>query len=108
MLLTEQDAVMKKWCLMIRLRWEARAICVSSLQSGPLCPLWKHAVSNIFPTPASPDEGEFLRMPGVGLHDVAIGDQRFAPIRAGQGIAPGGAAQGYCGLAGAPFAFTEQ
>ena len=25
-------------------------------------------------------------MPGVGLHDVAMGDQRSAPIRAAQGI----------------------
>ena len=59
MLATEQDAVMKKWC---------------------------HAVSNIFPPPASRDEGKFLPMPGVGLHDVAKGDQRFVPIGAAQGI----------------------
>lgn len=26
MLVTEQDAVMKKWCPMIRLRWEARPL----------------------------------------------------------------------------------
>ena len=35
-------------------------------------------------------------MPGVGLHDVAMGDQRSAPIAraAAQGIAPVRAAQG--------------
>lgn len=41
-------------------------------------------------------------MPGVGLHDVAMGDQRSAAIRraaqgiprTAQGIAPNGAAQG--------------
>jgi hypothetical protein len=72
----------------------SQAICVQSLQSGPQRPLSQHAVSNVFPTPASRDEGAFLPMPGVGLHDVAMGDQRSAPIRAAQGIAPVGAAQG--------------
>jgi hypothetical protein len=33
-------------------------------------------------------------MPGVGLHDVAMGDQRFAPIRAAEGIASIRTAQG--------------
>jgi hypothetical protein len=74
----------------------SQATCVQSLQSGPLCPLQKHAVSNLFPPPASRDEGAFLPMPGVGLHDVAMGDQRSAPIAraAAQGIAPVRAAQG--------------
>ena len=39
----------------------------------------------------SRDEGKFLPMPGGGLHDVAMGS---APIRAAEGSASIGAAQG--------------
>jgi len=57
MLLTEQDAVMKKWCPMIRLRWESRPLAFNRFQSGPRRPLSQHDVSNLFPAPASRDEG---------------------------------------------------
>src|SRR6516225_2887784 len=48
------------------------AVCLQSLQSGPQRPFQEHAVSNVFPTPASPDEGAFLPVPGIRLHDVAM------------------------------------
>jgi hypothetical protein len=38
--------------------------------------------------------GNFFRCQGGGLHDVAMGDQRSAPTRAADGIAPIRAAQG--------------
>ncbi len=34
MLLTEQDAVMKKWCPMIRLRWESRPLAFNRSNPG--------------------------------------------------------------------------
>ena len=34
MLVTEQDAVMKKWCPMIRLRWEARPFAFNRSNPG--------------------------------------------------------------------------
>ena len=62
------------------------AICLQPLQSGLQSPLSQRAVSNVFSTPASSDEGAFLSMPGRGLHDVAMGNPRSAPVRAAQGI----------------------
>jgi hypothetical protein len=35
MLVTEEDAVMKKWCPMIRLRWEQRAFAFNRSNPGP-------------------------------------------------------------------------
>ena len=34
MFVTEQDAVMKKWCPMIRLRWEARPFAFNRSNPG--------------------------------------------------------------------------
>jgi hypothetical protein len=62
------------------------AFCVQSFQSRPQRSLQKHDVSNVFPTPASSDEGAFLPVPGFGLHDVAMGDQRPASGRTAQGM----------------------
>jgi hypothetical protein len=57
-------------------------------------------------------------MPGVGLHDVAMGDQRSAPSQepprkgslpeSHKGSPPSEPRKGYCGLAGTPFTFTAQ
>ena len=63
-----------------------QAVCVQPLQSGHQRPRQEHAVSNVFPAPASPDEGAFFPLPGGGVHDVAMGDQRSVTIRAAQGI----------------------
>ena len=35
MLVTEEDAVMKKWCPMIRLRWEERTFAFNRSNPGP-------------------------------------------------------------------------
>ena len=85
MLVTEEDAVMKKWCPMIPASLGAEAIWLHSLQSGPQRPLQQHAVSDVFRSPASSDERAFLSVSGIGVHDVAMGDQQSAPDRA-QGI----------------------
>ncbi len=94
MLLTEQDAVMKKWCPMIRLRWETRPFAYNRSNPGRSARFRNMLYRIFFPRLHHEMRGKFLPMPGVGLHDVAMGDQRSAPIRAEQGIAPSRAAQG--------------
>jgi hypothetical protein len=42
MLVTEQDAVMKKWCPMIRLRWESRPFAFNRSNPGT-----EHRVKNM-------------------------------------------------------------
>src|SRR5262249_60313042 len=64
----------------------AEAVCLQSLQSGSQRAPQQHAVSDVFPTAASPDEGTLLPMPGVRLHDVAMGNQGSAPVGAAEGI----------------------
>jgi hypothetical protein len=85
MLVTEQDAIINKRCPMIRLRRESRPFAFNRSHPGrkERVKSWPH---KMFSTPALPDEAELVPMPGVGLHDVAMGDQRSAPIRAAQGI----------------------
>jgi len=61
-------------------------IRVQSFQSRPQGSLQERAVSHVFPASPSPDAGAFLPVPGIGLHDVAMGDQHAAPIRTAQGI----------------------
>jgi hypothetical protein len=85
MLVTEQDAVMKKWCPMIRLRWESRPFAYNRSNPGRSARFRNMLYRIFFPTPAPRREGAFLPMPGVGLHDVAMGDQRSSPTRAAQG-----------------------
>jgi hypothetical protein len=38
MLVTEEDAVMKKWCPMVRLRWEQRPFAFNRSNPGPKRP----------------------------------------------------------------------
>src|ERR1700755_1882316 len=66
----------------------SQTIFVQSLQSRPQRPLSQHDVSNLFPTPASRDERAFLPMPGIRMHDVAMGNERtvVAIVRAAQGL----------------------
>jgi hypothetical protein len=63
-----------------------QALCIQSLESGPQGPLSQRSVPNVFPAPAPPDEGAFLPMPGGGVHDVAMGDQRSVTDGTAQGI----------------------
>jgi hypothetical protein len=56
---------------------------------GPHRPLSQHAVSNVFPTPASRDEGKFLPMPGIGLKAQYQGPyhgQHFDTVWASGGV----------------------
>jgi hypothetical protein len=86
MLVTEQDAIMKKWCPMSRLRWESRPFAYNRSNPGRSARFRNMLYRIFFPTPAPRHEGAFLPTPGVGLHDVAMGDQSSAPTRAAQGI----------------------
>jgi hypothetical protein len=94
MLITEQDAVMKKWCPMIRLRWESRPFAYNRSNPGRSARFRNMPYRIFFPRLHHEMRGKFLPMPRVGLHDVAMGDQRSTPIRAAEGIASIGAAQG--------------
>jgi hypothetical protein len=62
------------------------ALRVQPLQPGPQGALPQHIVSNVLSAPASPDARAFLPMPGVGLHDVALGEQGAVPDGTAQGI----------------------
>jgi hypothetical protein len=64
------------------------ASCVQSLQSGPGRSLSQHDVSNLFPASASRDERAFFPMPGIGVHDVAMGGEESTASISGaaQGI----------------------
>jgi hypothetical protein len=64
----------------------AEAICLQPLQPGPQSPFQERHISDVLPTPASPDERAFLSMPGRGVHDVAMGSQHSAPAGKAQGI----------------------
>ena len=86
MLITEQDAIMKKWCPMIRLRWKARPFAFNRSNPGRSARFRNMMYRIFFPRLHHEMRGHFFPMPGVGLHDVAMGDQRSAPIRAAHGI----------------------
>jgi hypothetical protein len=86
MLVTEQDAVVNKRCPMIQLRRESRSFAFNRSNPGrkERAKSWLHWM--FFPRLHYQMRGEFLPMPGVGLHDVAMGDQRSLPNRAAHGI----------------------
>jgi hypothetical protein len=73
MLVTEQDAVMK-WCPMIRLRWEARPFAHNRCNPGRSARFRNMLYRIFFPRLHHEMRGAFLPMPGVGLHDVAMGN----------------------------------
>jgi hypothetical protein len=91
MLITEQDAVMKKWCPMIRLRWESRPFAYNRSNPGRSARFRNMLYRIFFPRLRHEMRGNFFR---CRLHDVAMGDQRSTPIRAAEGIASIGAAHG--------------
>jgi hypothetical protein len=96
MLVTEQDAVMNKWCPMIWLRRESRPVAFNGSNPGPR----ERVKSWLY--------GMFFRR----LHDQMRENFRCQ----GSGCMmwrwetndPSEPRKGYCGLAGGPFAFTAQ
>jgi hypothetical protein len=99
MLVTEQDAVMKKWCPMVRLRWESRPFAFNRSNPGP-----KGRVRNIlyrmfFPRLHHQMRGHFFRCQGAGCM-MWRWESKDPPLSSAE------PRKGYCGLAGAPFTFT--
>jgi hypothetical protein len=93
MFVTEEDAVMKKWCPMVRLRWGSPPLPLAYNRSNPGR---KNRVKNViyrmfFPRLHHQMRGHFFRCQGAGcmMWRWESKDQR-----------PPGAPRGYCGLAG--------
>src|SRR6266850_181975 len=66
MLVTEEDAVMKKWCPMIRLRWEQRAFAFNRSNPGPKGRLNNMLYRMFFPRLHHQMRGHFFRCQGSG------------------------------------------
>ena len=102
MLVTEQDAVMKKWCPMIRLRWEARPLAFNRSNPGRSARFRNMLYRVFFPRLHHEMRGHFFRCQGSGCmmwrwetkDPPAIRRAAQGIPRAAQGIAPIGAAQG--------------
>ena len=86
MLVTEEDAVMKKWCPMIRLRWEERPFAFNRSNPGPKARLKNVMYRMFFPRLHHQMRGHFFRCQGAGCMMWLMGDQRSAPGSAAQGI----------------------
>ena len=66
MLVTEEDAVMKKWCPMIRLRWESRPFAFNRSNPGPKDRLKNMFYRMYFPRLHHQMRGHFFRCQGAG------------------------------------------
>ena len=66
MLVTEQDAVMKKWCPMIRLRWEARPFAFNRSNPGRSARFRNMMYRVFFPRLHHEMRGHFFRCQGSG------------------------------------------
>ena len=66
MLVTEQDAVMKKWCPMIRLRWEARPLAFNRSNPGRSARFRNMMYRMFFPRLHHEMRGHFFRCQGSG------------------------------------------
>jgi len=99
MLVTEEDAVMKKWCPMIRLRWEQRAFAFNRSNPGPKGRLNNMLYRMFFPRLHHQMRGHFFRCQGSGCMMWRWETRNPRPSEP---------RKGYCGLAGAPFTLTEQ
>ena len=66
MLLTEHDAVMKKWCPMIRLRWEARPFAFNRSNPGRSARFRNMLYRMFFPRLHHEMRGNFFRCQGSG------------------------------------------
>jgi hypothetical protein len=97
MLVTEEDAVMKKWCPMIRLRWEQRPFAFNRSNPGPKDRLKNMLYRMFFPRLHHQMRGHFFRCQGSGCMMWRWESKDPRPPR-----------KGYCGLAGTPFMSTGQ
>jgi len=66
MLVTGQDAVMKKWCPMIRLRWEARPFAYNRSNPGRSARFRNMLYRMLFPRLHHETRGHFFRCQGSG------------------------------------------
>ena len=99
MLVTEEDAVMKKWCPMIRLRWEERPFAFNRSNPGPKGRFKNMLYRMFFPRLHHQMRGHFFRCQGAGcmMWRWETNNPHPTELR-----------KGYCGLAGTPFTFTAQ
>jgi hypothetical protein len=95
MFVTEEDAVMKKWCPMVRLRWEERPFAFNRSNPGPKGRIRNMLYRMFFPRLHHEMRGHFFRCQGAGcmMWRWEAKDARPSETR-----------KGYCGLAGSPFA----
>jgi hypothetical protein len=112
MLVTEQDAVMKKWCPMIRLRWESRPFAFNRSNPGPKGRFRNMLYRMFFPRLHHQMRGHFFRCQGSGcmMWRWETKDPPPPPLdpRDPRKGPPSEPRRGYCGLAGTPFMFTAQ
>ena len=94
MLVTEEDAVMKKWCPMVRVRWGPnRPLAYNRNNPGPKARFNNVVFRMFFPRLHHQMRGHFFRCQGAGcmMWRWATKDSRPSETR-----------KGYCGLAGTP------
>jgi hypothetical protein len=117
MLVTEQDAVMKKWCPMIRLRWEARPLAFNRSNPGRSARFRNMLYRMFFPRLHHEMRGHFFRCQGSGCmmwrwetKDPPPTEEprKGSPPESRKGSPAAEPRRGYCGLAGTPFTFTAQ
>jgi hypothetical protein len=116
MLVTEQDAIMKKWCPVIRLRWEARPLAFNRSNPGRSARFRNMLYRIFFPRLHHEMRGHFFRCQGSGCmmwrwetkirprHRSRARNPHWSRARS----PPLEPRKGYCGLAGTPFTFTAQ
>ena len=118
MLVTEQDAIMKKWCPMIRLRWEARPFAFNRSNPGRSARFRNMLYRIFFPRLHHEMRGHFFRCQGSGCMmwrwetkddpPPSQEPRKGSASEPRKGSPPLEPRKGYCGLAGTPFTFTAQ
>ena len=118
MFVTEQDAIMKKWCPMIRLRWQARPLAFNRSNPGRSARFRNMMYRIFFPRLHHEMRGHFFRCQGSGCMmwrwETKDPPPSQEPPRKGspsdqrKGLPASEPRKGYCGLAGTPFTFTAQ
>jgi hypothetical protein len=108
MLITEQDAVMKKWCPMIRLRWESRPFAYNRSNPGRSARFRNMLYRIFFPRLHHEMRGNFFRCQGSGCMMWRWETKDPPPSEPRKGSPPSEPRKGYCGLAGTPYTFTAQ